>query len=183
LFQYFSERQRDSDIDRDGGSTIRTAVKSLAGTGVPRIDLWPYDTSKFAQTPPAEAYTDALLHKATEYVSIPQVEYNIKHAIAGSFPVIFGATIYQSFESGSVAKTGIVPMPQLSESVCGGHALLICGFSDDVELIPGIKGWFTVRNSWGPDFGDAGYVYFPYGYVTNPGLASDFWCVTGIERS
>ena len=68
------------------------------------------------------------------------------------------------------------------ERVVGGHAVLAVGYSDP-------KGQLTVRNSWGSGWGDQGYFYMPYEYLTGPGkvadasvvnggyLASDFWAV------
>jgi C1A family cysteine protease len=36
---------------------------------------------------------------------------------------------------------------------------------------------FTIRNSWGKDWGKEGYAYFPYNYLINSNLAGDFWVI------
>jgi C1A family cysteine protease len=36
---------------------------------------------------------------------------------------------------------------------------------------------FKVANSWGTNWGQKGYFYLPYSYVTNPDLSFDFWCI------
>lgn len=59
----------------------------------------------------------------------------------------------------TVAKT--VNVPDLK--VSGGHAMVLVGYCDD-EAVPG-GGYFTVRNSWGEDWGDGGYAKMPYAYV------------------
>ncbi|MGH9889326.1 MAG: C1 family peptidase, partial [bacterium] len=55
----------------------------------------------------------------------------------------------------------------------GGHAVHVVGFisNEDLQLaIPGAplaptEGYFVVKNSWGPAWGDAGYAYLPWDYV------------------
>ena len=42
---------------------------------------------------------------------------------------------------------------------------------------------FRVRNSWGADWGDGGYFTIPYIYLSNPGLASDFWTIRLLDAS
>jgi C1A family cysteine protease len=94
-------------------------------------------------------------------------------------PVLIGIEVYESFESDFVTQTGAVPMPEKGEEYYGGHAVLVVGFcdadvADKTKLFPGSKGYLIVRNSWGPDWGDHGYFYLPYEYITT-GRAWDFW--------
>ena len=70
--------------------------------------------------------------------------------------------------SNSVAANGIVPMPNTkTETLDGGHCTCIVGYDNT-------KQWFICANSWGTSWGDKGYFYMPYAYITNPNLASDF---------
>ena len=47
------------------------------------------------------------------------------------------------------------------------------GYDDDRRLSAG-RGAILVRSSWGTRWGDGGYGWLPYGYVSQQ-LAADFW--------
>jgi len=174
LAEYYWTRALEGTTASDAGGTIRDAVKVLAKTGAAPEKLWPYDVAKFSKAPPSNARQSAKHHLALQYQSVPQNLNSIKSALASAYPVVFGISVYASFESSTVAHTGVVPMPSPSEDFLGGHALLLVGYDDGVQR-------FTVRNSWGTDFGDHGYVYLPYAYVTSPQLASDFWIIKKVD--
>ncbi|MGA7419528.1 MAG: C1 family peptidase, partial [Acidimicrobiales bacterium] len=154
----------------DAGGQIRDGIKAVAQLGIcPETD-WPYDIATFAQTPPQKDYTDALKDKVVSYQAVTQELFALKSVLARGLPIVFGFTVYESFEGPSVASTGIVPMPSPSEKVVGGHAVVLVGYDDAVDR-------FRVRNSWGAGWGQKGYFEIPYLYVTSGSLASDFWVV------
>ncbi|WP_280701372.1 C1 family peptidase [Kitasatospora sp. GP82] len=107
---------------------------------------------------------------ATGYQRVVQELSQLKGCLAAGFPFVFGFTVYSSFESPEVAKTGEAPMPSPSDQVLGGHAVLAVGYDDSTQR-------FLVRNSWGPDWGLDGYFTLPYAYLTEQGLSSDFWTI------
>jgi C1A family cysteine protease len=128
----------------------------------------------------------ALTDRLVQYEAI-QTLGDLKDAISSQLAVVFGFTVYESFESPEVARTGVIPMPNpKTERVVGGHAVLAVGYSDP-------KGHVIVRNSWGPSWGDAGYFYMPYQYMTGTAtnsdsapvngayLASDFWALEMVS--
>lgn len=94
----------------------------------------------------------------------------MRSCLADGFPFVFGFTVYESFESQQVAKSGVVSMPKPTERALGGHAVLGVGYND-------AKKTFIVRNSWGDDWGQKGYFIMPYKYLSDRNLADDFWTI------
>jgi len=174
LFIYYNERSVEGTIKSDSGAMIRDGIKVVNKLGACKETTWTYDISKFAKKPSTAAFKEAMSHLGVKYYSVKQTEFDIKTALASGFPVVFGFTVYESFESATVAKTGIVNMPAKTEKSLGGHAVLIVGYDD-------AKRQFRVRNSWGPSWGLKGYFLMPYDYVVNPNLASDFWVLQQIS--
>ena len=82
-------------------------------------------------------------------------------------PVEFGFTVYESFESDDVTRTGMVPLPGPSEEIVGGHSVRIVGYNDLTQQV-------KCANSWNTDWGQKGYFFAPYAYLLNQSYASDF---------
>ncbi len=169
LFIYYNERVLEGTVSQDAGAEIRDGMKVVANLGAPHESLWWYNTAKFAVKPNKKVYADGLKHKVSEYLSVDNTNLDdMRACLADGYPVVGGFTVYESFESDTVARTGIVPMPKKSEQVLGGHAILVVGYDDS-------KNWFIVRNSWGASWGAAGCFFISYNFFTNPQLADDFW--------
>ena len=78
-------------------------------------------------------------------------------------------------------KSLLVPLPKKGSKLYGGHAILAVGY-DDNKMIGADKGALLIRNSWGTGWGMAGYFTIPYAYLTDRGLASDFWTIRLMEH-
>jgi C1A family cysteine protease len=174
LFIYYNERVIEGTVDSDSGAMIRDGIKSVAKQGVCSEDEWKYDTDRFAEKPPGTCYEAALDNQALSYQRVPQSLNQMRGCLAHGYPFVFGFTVYESFEGDEVAKTGEVPLPGAGEGVLGGHAVLAVGYDN-------ASARFTVRNSWGPEWGLGGYFTIPYAYLTDRGLASDFWRISKVE--
>jgi C1A family cysteine protease len=181
LFIYYNERALEGTASSDSGAVIKDGIKVVNSDGVCPETLWPYDIAMFTVKPPQRCYVAALIDRLVQYEAI-QTLGDLKDAISSNLAVVFGFTVYASFESLAVAQTGVMPMPKRGEKLVGGHAVVAVGYSDP-------KGYVIVRNSWGPSWGDAGYFYMPYEYLTGgttssddspingAHLASDFWAL------
>lgn len=169
LFLYYNERLIDGSVSEDGGSYLRTGIKTLASQGVCLEKTWPYTVKKFAIKPVSKCYIEASQHKITKYIRISNLQEMLQ-CLADGYPFVFGFTVYDYFCSQAMAKTGILKMPSKRESVQGGHAVMGCGYDQTKKMI-------LVRNSWGPKWGIGGYFWMPYAYVESRDLSDDFWTI------
>lgn len=173
LFIYYNEREMEGNVDEDAGAEIRDGIKSVNKQGIVNEEDWPYDTSKFTTKPPEQLYNDAKNHLAVKYHRVEQDLDHMKECLSRGFPFVFGFTVYESFESQEVANTGKMPMPKKGEEVLGGHAVMAVGYNDTTSE-------FIVRNSWGEEWGDNGYFYIPYEFMTSEDC-SDFWVIERVK--
>ena len=94
---------------------IRDGMKVVNKLGVCPETLWPYSDKNpgpFQKEPSSAAYKEAHKHTATTYQRVPRTLRSMQARLASGFPFIFGFSVYSSFESPVVSKTGEVPMPR-----------------------------------------------------------------------
>jgi C1A family cysteine protease len=161
---YYGERSLEGELGQgDTGAYGRDGFKFAQQTGVLLEERWPYDINDY-EGPPPTGYKRYKLTKP--YALVPQGVDQIKAVLSNSQTVAFGFDVYANFESVLTAQTGIVGMP-LGGRI-GGHEMLIVGYlADDPDHA-------LVRNSWGSGWGQSGYCRFPWAYLTDTSLASDF---------
>lgn len=178
LFIYWNERDLEGTVDSDAGAMLRDGVKVLVKLGTPREKIWPYTIAKFTVKPPSHAYDEAEKNQALIYQRILRPSGNRTQdmllCLNMGYPFVTGFAVYESFDSDEVARTGVVPMPDLSERLLGGHAVLVVGY--DLK-----KKVFICRNSWGTDWGDKGDFFMPFAYLENANLSSDQWTLRTVE--
>jgi C1A family cysteine protease len=176
LFIYYNERVIEHTTSSDSGAQIRDGVKSIAKLGAPPETLWPYSDKNpgpFLEKPSDAVYAEAIKHKVTSYQRVARSLSQIKGCLASGYPFVFGFSVYESFESEEVAKTGNAPMPGPTEQMLGGHAVLAVGYDEGTQRI-------LVRNSWGAGWGQGGYFTLPYAYLLDGNLSDDFWTIRAL---
>ena len=178
-FLYYNARERAGQTEEDCGSVLNFAVESLAEKGICTEEKWQYGRAETTYNirPSAEAYEDALDRKLAGAKNVALDVDAIRSALSDGHPVVFSTKLYDSFGKG---VAGFVSMPTAEErsladeSINRNHAMVICGYNDDARA-------FKVRNSWGTDFGNGGYVMMPYSYITDATLTNYAAILTDIE--
>ncbi len=173
----------------DTGAFLRSAMGALVLFGAPPEEYWPYDTSKFDEEPPAFCYAFAQSFQAVKYLRLDppgaspdETLHQVKSFLASGLPSMFGFTVYSSIRQ---ADDGRIPVPVEGEKVEGGHAIVAVGYDDSATIEnkgngTRASGAFKIRNSWGTEWGDHGYGWLPYDYVTK-GIAEDWWTLITSE--
>lgn len=176
LFTYYATRTLDGSQAEDVGATMRDTIKSLAQHGCIKESRWWYNESKFAVNPSKRIWADAATDKITSYHRIDDGDIiTMKQTLANGHLVAFGMAVFNDMLSEDVAKTGVLKTPSTSDECIGGHAIVLVGYDDSKQA-------FKVRNSWGRKWGQKGYFWMGYDYVSNTDLCNDFWVVVSPVR-
>lgn len=181
----------------DTGAFLRTVMGTLTVFGAPPEDFWKYNGARaennpdYDKEPSAFCYAFGQSYQAIKYVRLDQPNMTtsqlleaIKSNISVGLPSMFGFTCYESLDQ-SNSNGGKIPFPASTESIVGGHAIVIAGYDDEKEITnansdKSTVGAFLIRNSWGTEWGEKGFGWIPYEYVIS-GEANDFWVVLSSE--
>jgi C1A family cysteine protease len=174
LFIYYNERVIEHSVNSDSGAMLRDGIKTVNKQGVCPENMWPYDIARFADRPLQTCYTTALDHQVLSYYRVSRNLNQMKGCLADGYPFVIGFTVYESFESATVAKTGKVNMPKKDEAQVGGHAVMVVGYDNQTKR-------FFMRNSWGTSWGLNGYFTMPFDYLMESNLSDDFWTIRLVE--
>ncbi len=191
LFLYKTTRNL-MGVTGDTGAWLRNVMGALALCGIPAEKYWPYVVPDFDNEPPAFVYAVADNYEALRYfchdplgMNAPTstVLANVKKYLAAGIPSMFGFYGFPSFNQTDVK--GGIPYPCPDEQAQWGHAIAAVGYDDNKKIKnlkcnKGTTGALLIRNSWGTQWGDAGYGWLPYEYVLNK-LALDFWSLLSMK--
>ena len=167
-FLYSLCKKFDGDPFEDG-TYPRIAMKVLLNYGVCHESFWPYVAQKKTR-PRAGADKDAIKFKIRAYARIKS-GLEMKRSLLVNGPFVAGVQVFKSWFTKKVGSRGFVPMPKPGDNSVGGHAICIVGYDEKFKI-------YKFKNSWGANWGSAGYGYLPYAYMKK--FCSDAWSATDL---
>lgn len=181
LWIYRGERILEGTLAQGDVGAEGHDAYTVAKHGIPPETSWPYDTATFNDTPPAEATKDDRYYVLRKTVAaVPQSLQAIKAVLSNKQLISLGFTVYESFESGDVTKSGIVPMPEQGEQILGGHEVVLVGYlKSEPHYGLCMNSWGsrqTDGSEWGLD--GSGFFLMPWAYLLDRSLTSDLRTIT-----
>lgn len=134
------------------GTFPRVAMDVLRQSGTCLESTLPY-VAKETPTISQSAYEEAKQFVIKAYAKIQSFE-EIKTALMNEGPVMAGVIVTDSFV---YPTNGVIGEPE--GKWWGGHAIALDGWDDSRKA-------FRFINSWGVSWGDQGYAWLPYSFLT-----------------
>ncbi len=160
-------KARDGIVHTEG-STLLDVCKALCEEGVFDEAFYPYDQYQAGSLlfPPmqTEDLPNLPRYFCKNYARLDTLE-DLKQALARRKPVLLGITCGEGIRK---PEGGCVGLP-FGEFIIGGHGVLVIGYDDEKEAtIKGrhYRGFLECQNSWGEQYGEGGYFWLPYAYLT-----------------
>lgn len=145
--------------EKDGGVIVKV-LDHLIQYGAETFDSYEHQKCRF------EDMITISSEKLADFKKInPNKSEQIKYLISTGQPVIFGMNVYNTdqgesnnFSDKYITSEGLFDFPKFkSLKASNGHSVCVIGY-DDLKF----GGAFKIANSWGKNWGDAGYFWLRY---------------------
>jgi len=179
LFIYYNARMMEDEISKrnatetDSGADLQFAIVSLFKYGCCEEQFWPFYEHLINIQPNDQAYENGQNYRLNELSRLSNNINQLRECLAEGYPFVMAIKIFPSFASN---HHGFIPMPKSHEkSSQYRHAVVCVGYIHSERV-------FIIRNSHGIQWGDHGYGYLPYEYVTNKILTKDLWAIKSVQN-
>jgi C1A family cysteine protease len=179
LFIYYNARMMEDHVSQrnatefDSGADLQFAIVSLIEYGCCEEEYWPFYEHLINQQPNHAAYVNGKYHRLHEFNRLSNNIYQLRQCLAQGYPFVMAIRIFPSFSSD---HRGYIPMPRHQQRASQyRHAVVCVGYIHSERV-------FIIRNSHGIHWGDHGYGYLPYDYVTDKILSKDLWAIKSIDH-
>lgn len=175
LFAYWNARVIEGDTNIDGGSYIHDAFHQARFVGIIPESDWPFKEENVCIEPEQKLFEEAKADHIHFFASVNTNDLNeAKLCLAHGFPFVFGFQVPAIFEQQSFSDNPQLHLPANNNFV-GGHGVCAVGYDDERQQ-------FLIRNSWGSDWGENGYFWMDYDFMTSEELVSDAWMVRFLNQ-
>lgn len=148
----------------DGGSYISAAMDLIVSKGADTFSSFPYVNGDYLTQPSAVSMQRAARFPALSWNTLSVSETSFKNVLAGHNAIVIGFEVLPDYD-GLNGSTNTVYDSDAGASR-GRHANTIIGYDD-------YRHAFHIMNSWGTWWGDGGYGWLDYSFITNSKLALD----------
>ena len=152
------------------GTQLHHAFDVMQNRGVATMDISPYSDVAIgdcSQAPDNSAQQDAGNHKIQYYRQINIDVNEFKAQLADNRPIGIGALLSDSYMGWNSDDVLSSHTTYNRVGIHSGHAMTIVGYDDN----KGPNGAFEVVNSWGSDWGNQGFVWIDYNFMTSGDFA------------
>ena len=155
----------------DGGATLGAVLAFMRDRGVSTWADFPYGPSSADKKPDDRLLRDAARWRIASFETLDPRVLNIKQQLANGRPVVIGAEISSDFKNGKLGSDFVWRKSGLAVEA---HAILLVGYDDQ-------KFAFQLMNSWGQDWGDAGFAWLAYDLV--PSVVVEAYVATDVDAA
>jgi len=157
MYGYVRSRQLEGTFpgSRTTGTWLVTSSRISKGWGIPPEAAWPYETSVWPPDEPPGIDQLAKKFRLFAYGRTRTID-DCRRLLAKERQIVAAFDIDETWQTSS---TGLIEDPSLHEPN-EAHTVRLVGYSDEREH-------FIFANSWGEAWGDKGYGYLPYRYMTD----------------
>ncbi|WP_236979735.1 C1 family peptidase [Membranihabitans maritimus] len=160
------------DAEKGGcdGTNFTSALAQLQDRGVASMATVPYESMGGCEQRNLQDHwtSEAVQNKIEYWRRIDPTVSSIKSKIANNIPVILGAKLADNFMTWNSDAVLSSNSSYDNVGIHAYHAMAIIGYDDS----KGSNGAFRIINSWGPSWGDQGFIWIDYNFLV------DEFCVT-----
>ncbi|RXK58127.1 hypothetical protein ESA94_19135 [Lacibacter luteus] len=152
----FLYNQTKSSIDCSSGSSVLSVLDFVVRNGVCTWQSMPYTSGSCSLLPSSQQSSEAALYKISSYSAVLTTDITaIKTLLSQKHPLLLGVSTDQQFDN---AGPGFI-WSSYGPAITSLHEVTICGYDDALQA-------FKIVNSWGTGWGDAGYSWISYSFLS-----------------